>query len=280
MKFFVFIKEKLRLASIVDQFIYINLFVFILVVAVNSFGYLQNNHVANFMIDYFALSIKSSNIFYKPYTLISYSFLHVNFIHLLMNLIALYYIGNLFINYFSSKRFITYYILGGIFGGIFFLLSFNYFPVFKTSNGILIGASASISAILVGLATYIPNYKLNLRLIGSVKLWILTALFILLSIVLIPNGNAGGQLAHLGGAFIGFLLTKYFSQQKTKQTNLKTVYKNINTIKVKNDFGLSNHQKQKIQQRKIDTLLDKISKSGYDSLTKKERVFLASVGQK
>jgi hypothetical protein len=142
------------------------------------------------------------------------------------------------------------------------------------------GASASISAILVGLATHIPNYKLNLRLIGPIKLWVLTAIFIFLSVFLIPNGNAGGQLAHLGGAFIGFLLTKYFSVQKTKQTNLKTVYKSSDTLKMNDDFGLSNHQKQKIRQRKIDSLLDKISKSGYESLTEKERLFLASESKK
>lgn len=274
-----YIKEKLNSASIVDKFIYINLFVFIIIITVNSFGYLQNN-TANFIIDYFALSVNSSNFIYKPYTFISYGFLHINFIHLLMNLIALYYIGNLFLEYFSSKKFITYYVLGSIFGGILFILSYYYFPVFKNTNGILIGASASISAILVGLTTHIPNYKLNLRFVGPIKLWVLTAIFIFLSIILIPNGNAGGQLAHLGGAIIGFILTAYFNQPKTKQTNLKTVYKNTNNSKKTDNFGLSNHQKKQIQQRKIDNLLDKISKSGYDSLTEEERLFLASESEK
>ena len=275
------IKDKLQNASIVDKFIYANLFVFIVAFALNSFQFLLNDS-SNFMAKYFALSANKNEFLFKPYTFITYGFLHLNFIHILFNLIALHFLGNLFINYFSERKFIIYYVLGTVFGGLFFVASYHYFPVFKNSNSILVGASAGISAILVGLATHIPNYEIHLRLIGYVKLWILTALFIILSIILIPNGNAGGQLAHLGGAFIGFILTSYFKNNsifttvKKNKSNLKTVYKASNKSE---DFGLSSHQKKVIKQRKIDSLLDKISKSGYDSLTQKERDFLASINK-
>ncbi len=272
-----FIKH-LKQASIVDKFIYINLGVFILVYIVNTFTHL-NNGANNFVINFLALSKEPKQFLYKPYTFITYGFLHVNFIHILFNLIALYYLGNLFTNFFTSKRFVTYYILGSLFGGLLFVISFNYFPIFKNSSGILLGASAGISALLIGLATKVPNYEIKIRFIGFVKIWILALVYILLSIILIPNGNAGGQFAHLGGAFIGFLLTTYFEKNKhpkKNKSNLKTVYKSKNKSE---DFGLSVHQKKILKQRKIDTILDKISKSGYDSLTQTERDFLANISK-
>ena len=274
------IKTHIKKANIVDKFIYINVFLFVLTLIINSFVHL-NNGVNNIMIEYLALSKKPSEFLYKPYTFFSYGFLHISFIHILFNLITLYYLGNLFLNFFTAKKFIIYYLLGSLFGGLFFVFSYQYFPVFKNSQGVLLGASAGISALLVGLATYMPNYEINLRLIGFVKLWILTLIFIILTLVLIPNGNAGGQISHLGGALIGFLLTKYYTKQKSNpykrnKSNLKTVYKATSKT---DDFGLSVHQKQLIKQRKIDAILDKISKSGYESLNKAERDFLANASK-
>jgi membrane associated rhomboid family serine protease len=274
------LKNRLENSSIVDKFIYINVIIFVVALIVNTFVHLSNGS-SNLIVDLFALNKNTSEFLYKPYTFITYGFLHIGFIHILFNLITLYYLGNLFLNFFSSKKFIIYYVLGTIFGGILFVLSYQYFPVFKNSQGILLGASAGIAALLVGLATYTPNYEINLRLIGYVKLWILALIFIVLTIVLIPNGNAGGQIAHLGGALLGFLLTKYYANQKSNpykksKSNLKTVYK---AKEKSNDFGLSIHQKKIIKQRRIDTILDKISKSGYDSLSKEERDFLANASK-
>jgi membrane associated rhomboid family serine protease len=274
------LKNRLENSSIVDKFIYINVIIFVVALITNTFVHLSNGN-SNLIVDLFALNKNTSEFLYKPYTFITYGFLHIGFIHILFNLITLYYLGNLFLNFFSSKKFIIYYILGTIFGGILFVLSYQYFPVFKNSQGILLGASAGIAALLVGLATYTPNYEINLRLIGYVKLWILALIFIVLTIVLIPNGNAGGQIAHLGGALLGFLLTKYYANQKSNpykksKSNLKTVYK---AKEKSNDFGLSIHQKKILKQRRIDTILDKISKSGYDSLSKEERDFLANASK-
>jgi len=274
------LKKRIENSSIVDKFIYINVAVFIIALILNSFVHLSNGS-SNIIVDLFALNKNSAEYLYKPYTFITYGFLHIGFIHILFNLITLYYLGNLFLNFFSSKKFIIYYILGTIIGGILFVLSYQYFPVFKNSQGVLLGASAGISALLVGLATYTPNYEINLRLIGYVKLWTLALVFIVLTIVLIPNGNAGGQISHLGGALLGFLLTKYYTNQKSNpykksKSNLKTVYKSKEKSA---DFGLTIHQKKIIKQRRIDSILDKISKSGYDSLSKEERDFLANASK-
>jgi len=275
------IKEKLKTSSVVDKLVYALIAVFVIEKLIHTFSFFQNSAATNSIFQLFSLSANTANIFSKFFTLITYSFLHAGFIHLIFNVIVLYYIGNLFLDYFNAKKLLIYFFLGSLFGGIFFILSYNYFDVFSNKNVYLVGASASITAIMVGLATYIPNFEMHFRFIGFVKLWVVTAVWVFLSFVLIPNGNAGGQLAHLGGAFIGFVLTRYIfnlnvgskkKQKKSNKTHLKTVYK-------KKDEGLSNHQKDRIEQNKIDALLDKISKSGYEALTETEREFLDSVSK-
>jgi membrane associated rhomboid family serine protease len=275
MDLFTQLKEKIKQISMVEKLIYLLIAIFVIEKLLITFSFF-NDGTTNFVLQYFSLSSSLNHFLTKPYTLISYSFLHGGFIHLIFNLIVLYYIGNLFLDYFNEKKFLIYFILGSVFGGILFLLSYNYFNVFNNQNAYLVGASASITAIMVGLATRIPNFEMNFRFIGYVKLWMVTAIWVLLSFILIPNGNAGGQIAHLGGAIIGFILTKYyflennvkpkFILKKQNKSNLKMVYKN--------DQGLSNYQKKGVKQRKIDALLDKISNSGYDVLTEEEKEFL------
>ena len=145
-------------------------------------------------------------------------------------------------NYFTAKQFSAFYFLGTLFGGLLFMLSYNLFPAFSNdvSNSSLLGASAGVSAIFIGIATHIPNYQFKIPLIGYVKLWYLAAIWILLDIIQIPAGNAGGHLAHLGGAIFGFFyvnqassndlglwskLTRFF----TKTAPLKTVYRTKKT---------------------------------------------------
>ncbi len=230
-------------------------------------------------LNYVSLSSKSDLYLYRPYTFISYSLVHLNFIHFISNVLVLYYVGNLFLDFFTKKQFLIYFIFGSIFGGLFFI-TFNYLTP-NSGENILIGASASITALLVGIATKTPSYTMNFRFIGYVKLSVIALVWILLSFILMTGNNVGGQVAHLGGAFIGFILTKYyyanstqnFTFAKKKKSNLKTVFK-------KSDYGLSNYQKDRLHQQKIDFLLDKISKSGYNSLTQAERDFLSRASKK
>jgi glucan phosphoethanolaminetransferase (alkaline phosphatase superfamily) len=193
--------------------------------------------------------------------------------------------GNLFIEYFTQKQVLTFYLLGTVFGGLLFVISHNYFPLFEGKQAVLVGASAGISAIFVGIATYMPNYQLKLRFIGFIKLWYFAAIWVVLDVLGLIGNNAGGHFAHLGGALFGFIYVRQASNKelgiliwfselfKKKEKPLKTAYKSGNKKKetVKNTS---------LNQKQIDGILDKISKSGYDTLSKQEKDFLFKQGRR
>tara|TARA_R110002126_G_scaffold112105_1_gene250153 strand:- start:14283 stop:15131 length:849 start_codon:yes stop_codon:yes gene_type:complete len=276
------IKKRYSTGNIVEKLILINIGVFVLTLLLKVvFGLYKGND--GFIFDWFALEYAYDSLLTKPWALLSYGFLHAGFLHIIFNLIALYFIGNLFIQYFTQKQLLNFYLLGTFFGGLLFILSHNYFPLFEGGTGPLVGASAGISAIFIGIATYIPNYQIQIRFIGFVKLWHLAAIWIGLDILGLIGGNAGGHFAHLGGALFGLLyVTKASNKEinlfdsmvslfKTKKkSNLKTVYKS----KEKKSTNVDLNQQQ------IDKILDKISKSGYDTLTKTEKEFLFKQGKK
>lgn len=280
MNFLSNIKYKFKNANIVEKLIYINVSIFIVTLLLNTFGLLFKNNT-NFIINWFALNSDYTILITKPWSIISYGFLHNGFLHIFINLVALFFIGNLFIEYFTPKQLLNFYIFGSVFGGIIFIVGYNYLPLLKEQNNSnLVGASAGVSAILTGIATYIPNYQLKFRFIGFVKIWYIAVVWIILDFIQLAGNNAGGHLAHLGGALFGFLFVYKASNKKIdlfnffkkKKSNLKTVYKTDKKTK-------KSTQSQE-NQEKIDTILDKISKSGYDSLTQKEKEFLFKQGQK
>ena len=275
------IQSKYLKGSIVEKIIFINIAIFLGVYLFNTLFFLFKIDT-NFIINWFALPANFELWISKPWSLLSYGFLHQSFFHILFNMLFLYYIGNLFLDFFSQKQFLTYYILGIITGGIMYLLSYNYLPALKIQQSILVGASAGVMAILVGIASHIPQYALQFRFIGSIKLMHIALFFIVLDVIQIPIGNTGGHLAHLGGALLGYLLTARFKQGSSfiinienlfkpkKQNPLKTVYKNKKETQNTNTTS---------QQVKIDRILDKISKSGYETLTKEEKNFLFKIGK-
>lgn len=228
------------------------------------------------MVSAFSLSSNLNALATQPWTIFSYAFIHVRFFHLLSNVIVLYYIGNIFLDFFTPIKFLIYYVLGALFGGVFFIAYYKLLG--KTATFPLGGASAAVMAVIVGLATKIPHYSLKLRFIGSVELWVLAAIWVAISAFGAAGVNAGSGVAHLGGAFVGFVLTAYFKEATTLENMLKRkpktnpfqkVYKNQKTVKTKPSYAHKKHNQQK-----VDAILDKISKSGYDTLTKEEKDYL------
>ena len=247
---------------------------------------------ANFLY-WFSLPSSFWGILEKPWTLVSYAFFHASFSHLFFNMIMLYFGGQLFLNLFNAKRFLNVYFLGLITGGLVFLLSYTIFPVFSGNGASLIGASAGVTAIFIFICAYMPYQEVRV-LFFNVKLWQLGVFFILTDLIQIPNGNAGGHLAHIGGGILGFVyanklkegqdigrffdsvlssLSKLFKRTKSP---LKTAYKNNKSA---SSQGVTTAYNEREQQKKIDAILDKLSHSGYDSLTKEEKDYLFSSGK-
>jgi membrane associated rhomboid family serine protease len=276
------IKLRYKSGNIVEKLIYINLAIFLFTLFVSVFKDLYRGQM-NWVLEWFSLEDSFSSLLTKPWTIITYGFLHADFLHVLLNLITLYFIGNLFITYFTQKQLLNFYLLGTFSGGLLYIISHNYFPLFDGKSSILVGASAGISAIFIGITTYIPNYQLKLRFIGFVKLWNLAAIWIGLDILALSSTNAGGHFAHLGGALFGFLYVNQVFDKKIKiwgkiaslfksKKHLRTVYKSGKKSNLNKSTSLT--------QQQIDGILDKISKSGYDTLSKAEKDFLFKQGRK
>jgi membrane associated rhomboid family serine protease len=224
-----------------------------------------------------------------PWTLITFNFFHSGFLHLFFNLMVLHFSGRLFNTYFTDKQLLGVYVLGGFFSGITFVLSY----LFIGKAGLLVGASGAIMAILIATATYAPFMLLRIPLIGIVKLWHVAFVILLIDLIQMPLDNTGGHLAHLGGALFGFIyikllltgkdITKPFSALLDTFANLfkpkkKTPFKKVHRNTTKNVVNSSISNKD-FAQKQIDDILDKISKSGYDSLSKEEKEFLFKAGK-
>ncbi|WP_299060005.1 rhomboid family intramembrane serine protease [uncultured Polaribacter sp.] len=278
------LKYKYKSGNIIEKLIYINIGVFLFTLILKVFSGLYKSK-QNFVFEWFSLDNNLNIFISRPWSIISYGFLHADFIHLLFNMITLYFIGNLFVEYFTQKQALSFYILGTLFGGLFFILSQNYFPLFDGDSSRLVGASAGVSAIFIGIVTYMPNYQIKIPLLGFLKLWHLAVIWLAFDFIGLIGNNAGGSFSHLGGSLLGFLYVRQASNRQInfsemfssifqkKEKKLKTVY---NSNKTKNTKSKPNN----LNQKQIDQILDKISKSGYDTLTKQEKEFLFKQGKK
>ena len=276
--------HKFLSRSIVERIILLNVSIFVLTYLFNTFSFLFQID-GNFIVNWFSLQPDFGLLLMRPWTIVSYGFLHLGFFHILFNMLVLYYFGNLFIDFFNAKQFLLYLILGIISGGFIYMLSYNYLPGLKTQESLLVGASAGVMAIVIGIASHIPHYSLHFRFIGNIKLLYIAIGLVVLDVVQIPTGNAGGHLAHLGGSLLGFVMTNYLHQgnslikwmigatTKKEKRPLKTVYKSTRKT--------TYHKKEtkSEEQARIDAILDKISKSGYDTLTKEEKDYLFKAGK-
>ncbi|MEC7646660.1 MAG: rhomboid family intramembrane serine protease [Bacteroidota bacterium] len=246
----------------------------------------------NPILNKFYLPSNIETLIKQPWSFISYMFLHNGFLHLFFNMIWLYAGGKLFLQYLNQKQLLSTYILGGFCGGVIFIICYNYMPVFKQLNNqaSAVGASASVLAIVIAVATYTPNHALQIPFIGLVKLKFIAIFIIMLDILSIPNGNSGGHIAHIGGALFGYLYIKQLQKGNDLSINFNNLIQRlINTFKkkrkiqqvytrTKSDYEFNSQKATK--QKEIDKILEKIANSGYDSLTKEEKDILFSASKK
>lgn len=280
------IKQQYRFGGMVQKLVFWNIGCFL----VSLIFYQFSTGRFNFP-NWLALSSDLAVSATFPWTYITYAFLHGGLLHLVFNLIVLNFAGRLFQTFFSEKQLLGVYLLGAFFSGLVYVLA--YWFVFHSGNAILVGASASIMAILFATVTYAPMMTVRLLLIGYVKLWHIALAILVIDVLQIGLSNTGGHLSHLAGAFFGFLFVKLLQQgtdvtkivlkitdffkglfSKNKPSTKKyTPFKEVHISKKETKTYKPKVHKDKNQQQ-IDEILDKISRSGYDSLTKEEKEFL------
>lgn len=229
--------------------------------------------------EYFGFPASFAKLPVRFYTFITYQFFHEGIWHILFNMLWLYWLGNIFLDFLKPRQFHFVYLGGGIAGALFFLLAYNIFPVFaaQVPAATVIGSSAAVMAVIVATATLLPDYSMRLMFFGDVKLKYLALAYIVLDLIGIASTNAGGSFAHIGGAVLGFTYIKLLKSG----TDWSSIFKRKPKLRVvKNDFGRQTAKKQteNVNQEEIDRILDKISKTGYDKLNKqeKETLFKAS----
>jgi len=285
------VKAKIRSGNPITVLILINVAVFLTISLLRILLFLTGGFGAfasfvNFIIENISLPLSISGFLHKPWTLITHMFTHVDVPHIFWNMITLYWFGTILSEYTSTKKIIPLYLLGGIAGAFTAIFLIN---IIASLNGIAqgtgIGASAGITAIIVAAATLVPNYKMNLLFIGPVKLIYIAAFAIFIDVLNMASyHNVGGNLAHLGGALMGYVFIVQYKKGRDLSTGinrfinwLSSLFKTSSKMKVAYKRKVSDEEynyNKKAQQKQIDTILDKISKSGYESLSKTEKEIL------
>lgn len=295
------LKTEYRIGGVVQRLIFWNVGLFVVPMILFSILRLSGiefpewdwTHRTAHGQDWFSLSSNPADLVWKPWSVVLYAFLHGGFLHLLFNMLMLHFAGRVFLALFTQKQLFGLYVLSAVFAGLLYIVSYNMLPALAGTQTGMTGASAAIMAILFATAAYAPMYSVRLLLIGTVKLWHIAATLLVLDLIYVSVENTGGHIAHLGGALFGYLYIKllqngtdlskgvsafldFFANllKPKKATPFKKVHRNT----ASKPRAAAKPVKD-LTQKQIDDILDKISKSGYDSLTKEEKEFLFKVGK-
>lgn len=291
------LKEKFNKGNIAIQLIFINVGVFVTVTLINIILQLFNRSAFS-LFEWLSLPASFPRFITQPWSIFTYMFMHSDLMHILFNMLWLFWFGQLFLYFFSAKHLRGLYILGGICGGILYMISFNVFPYFRPIIGIssMVGASASVLAIVLATAYREPNYQVRLLLFGSVRLKYLALIVVLTDLLFLTSSNAGGHIAHIGGALAGLwfaaslkkgvdvtswinktldAIQSIFSYKpKKRKPKMKVHYANDR----QKDYDYN--ARKKVKTEEIDHILDKLKKSGYESLSTEEKKSLFDASKK
>ncbi len=283
------LKRTFQSGNILAKLIYINVGLFVLIRLISVFCILFNVGSFSFL-QYLQMPSSPELLLYRPWTIITYMFTHFDFLHILFNMLWLYWFGGLFLTFFNERQLGGLYLLGGIAGAVFFMLAYNIFPYFQTvaATSYLMGASASVMAIVFAVSFYRKDLEINLFLIGRVRLIYLAIFTLLIDFLAITSDNAGGHIAHIGGALFGILFAvriqkgrdltapmnraiDWFVNLGKRKPKMRVTYKRAETDY---EYNARKHQ----ESADIDAILDKLKRSGYESLSadEKRRLFDAS----
>jgi membrane associated rhomboid family serine protease len=286
------IKQNFAQGNILTRLIYINVGVFLvshlLIVGFTLFQVEGGNFIR-----YLQMPSSHELLLYRPWTVITYMFVHLDMLHILFNMLWLYWFGRIFLQFFSERQFGGLYVTGGIVGAVFFLLAYNIFPYFRNVVGasFLMGASASVMAIVFAAAFYRKDYEINLLLIGRVKLIYLALFTLVLDLLSVVSANAGGHLAHIGGALFGILFATRYQQGKDVTVFVNRLIDRLANIRKpraprmkvtwqKPETDADYNMRKRKEVDTLDEILDKLKHSGYQSLTSEEKKALFDASKK
>lgn len=286
-------KQAFRTGNILNQLIVINVVVFVFFGIVGVFMELSGAGAQYATVyNYLALPSNVTSLISQPLSILTYMFMHAGVFHILFNMLFLYWFGKIITGYLGQNKLLGLYVWGGIGGGLLYILIYNVLPFYEplVAESSLVGASGAVMAVVVGAATFQPNFSVQMFLIGSVKLKYIAAFYLLMSFFQVTGSNAGGEIAHLGGALMGYIVISQLQQGKDWSKSIVSI---INTVKglfdnkAKMNVSYKNKEKKKTAktsskpvsrptntvtpQNEIDEILDKISDKGYDALTKEEK---------
>lgn len=287
-------KLAFKTGNILNQIIIINVVLFAVVAVVGVFFTLAGERYTwEVITSYLMMPADPSTFITRPWTLITYFFFHKGFLHILFNMLYMYWFGRIISEYLGQNKLLGLYVWGGIGGGLFYLLVYNVFPYYASAvpNSLLLGASGGVVAIVVGAATFQPNFAIHLIFLGPVKLKYIAAATVLISLIQSTGSNAGGEIAHLGGALVGYLsitqlhkgndwsrpvaafivwVKSLFKPQPKIKVSYRSTSKTGSKKSASGTMGRST-SKSRTPQEEIDAILDKISEKGYDALSKEEK---------
>jgi membrane associated rhomboid family serine protease len=289
------IKGSFKQGSVLVRLIYINAAIFLIIKIIEVIGVVSAKPaLAPSVIAYLSVPASLAALASKPWTILTYMFTHQGFIHILFNMMWLWWFGKIFLSYLDQRKLVSLYIMGGLAGALLYIAIFNLFPAFAdmVHVSIALGASASIMALVVATAFYLPDLELHLLLFGRVKLKYLALITFLITSVFDFSVNTGGKIAHIGGALMGIgyayglkhgkdpgawisSIIDFFVNIFKSGRSMRVTYKkaaNFDARKTKTDYEYNEAKAER--QKAIDHILDKISKGGYDSLTREEKEIL------
>jgi len=286
------LKRTFRQGNIVVRLIYINVAVFVIGLLLSVVLGLFNVNINYFLRDLY-LPADLLQLLRRPWTLITYMFMHAGAWHLLGNMLWLYWFGKLFLYFFSSKHLRGLYVVGGLAGGLLYIIAYNLLPAFSAQlySATLVGASASVLAIAIATAVREPDFRINLMLIGPVKLKYFALFIVLFDVLYVGSNNAGGHLAHLGGALAGWWFVRGLGQgydithwvnvcidaigglfrkleRKPRKPKMKVHVHNATSDR---EADYEYNARKKEQSDEVDRILEKLKKSGYSSLSEEEK---------
>ena len=291
------LKQQFNTGNMITRIILINVAVFIIINLVLVFsGGFHNPDVYYNVVKYFSIHSDWYMTITHPWVILTNMFFHVGFMHILFNMILLYWFGRIVGDLIGDHRILPLYLLGGLFGAFVYFMFANF-----TTPGYAFGASAAVMAVILAAGVIAPDYLLHLPLIGSVKLKYIVGIFLLLDLIGIGGmNNTGGHAAHLGGAFFGWMFatqlrngTDWAVPVNNFMDKLNALFKSFNTEKKrgprmayknpKAERGTKPDVKSNMRsshQEELDTILDKIKQRGYESLTEAEKEFLFNASKK